>query len=245
MTVKVLGKLRNANYFNLFWDNHCIKNVRIQSYSGPHFSRIFPHSDWLQRDTCILRISPCSVRMRENAGKMRTRITPNTDTFYAVNVTKKVKSLEVDQPKLLRKRGGPKKLEDFYGFAFKMNQRTFTASIIMRLLITWLIASKKDSIIKIFRNMLCYKKSFWKQPRSNHSMCSYYYYYYYYYYYFLSFFKVDFYITLYNSKSQLTSTSQENSRKTQIENSLQIHWCNKSPNHFVSMSVSTFQWRKI
>ena len=25
-----------------------------------------------------------SVRMRENAGKMRTRITPNTDTFYAV-----------------------------------------------------------------------------------------------------------------------------------------------------------------
>ena len=64
----------------------------------------------------ILRISPCSVRMRENAGKMRTRITPNTDTFYAVNVTKKAKSLEVDKPKLLRKRGGPKKLEDFYGF---------------------------------------------------------------------------------------------------------------------------------
>ena len=25
-----------------------------------------------------------SVRMRKNAGKMRTRITPNTDTFYAV-----------------------------------------------------------------------------------------------------------------------------------------------------------------
>ena len=31
----------------------------------------------------ILRISPYPVRMRENAGKMRTRITPNTDTFYA------------------------------------------------------------------------------------------------------------------------------------------------------------------
>ena len=54
--------------------------------------------------------------MRENVGKMRTRITPNTDTFYALNVTKKAKSLELDQPKLLRKRGGPKKLEDFYGF---------------------------------------------------------------------------------------------------------------------------------
>ena len=32
----------------------------------------------------ILRISPYLVRMQENAGKMRIRITPNTDTFYAV-----------------------------------------------------------------------------------------------------------------------------------------------------------------
>ena len=29
---------------------------------------------------------PYSVRMRENAGKMRTRVTPNTDTFYPVYV---------------------------------------------------------------------------------------------------------------------------------------------------------------
>ena len=29
-------------------------------------------------------ISPYSVRMRENEGKVRTRITPNTDSFYAV-----------------------------------------------------------------------------------------------------------------------------------------------------------------
>ena len=33
----------------------------------------------------ILRISPYSVQMRQNAGKMRTRRTPNTDTFYAVS----------------------------------------------------------------------------------------------------------------------------------------------------------------
>ena len=26
--------------------NHCVKRVRIRSYSGPHFSRIFSHSDW-------------------------------------------------------------------------------------------------------------------------------------------------------------------------------------------------------
>ena len=32
----------------------------------------------------LLRISPYSVRMRENTGKIRARITPNTDTFCAV-----------------------------------------------------------------------------------------------------------------------------------------------------------------
>ena len=57
---------------------HCLKSVRIRSYSGPHFSRIFPHADWIRRDTGI---SPNSVWMREDAGKMRTRTTPNTDTF--------------------------------------------------------------------------------------------------------------------------------------------------------------------
>ena len=33
----------------------------------------------------ILRISSYSVRMQENAGKMRTKITPNTDNFCAVH----------------------------------------------------------------------------------------------------------------------------------------------------------------
>ena len=45
----------------------CVKSIHIWNYSGPYFSRIFLYS----------------LRMRENAGKMRTRITPNTDTFYA------------------------------------------------------------------------------------------------------------------------------------------------------------------
>ena len=44
----------------------------------PHFSRIFPQ----YRE--VRSISPHSVWMRENAGKMQTRITPNTDTFYTV-----------------------------------------------------------------------------------------------------------------------------------------------------------------
>ena len=32
----------------------------------------------------VVRIRSYSVRMRENPGKMQTRITPNTDFFYAV-----------------------------------------------------------------------------------------------------------------------------------------------------------------
>ena len=46
----------------------------------PAFSRI--RTDYGE----ILRISPYSVRMRQNVGKMGTRITPNTDTFYAVSL---------------------------------------------------------------------------------------------------------------------------------------------------------------
>ena len=56
--------------------NHCLKRVRIRSYSGSHFSRILPHSGWIRRDT--------------NARKMRTRITSNTDTFYAVHNIKEI-----------------------------------------------------------------------------------------------------------------------------------------------------------
>ena len=46
------------------------------------FSRI-----WIEYGE-IRSISPYLVQMWENAGKMRTRITPNTDTFYAVCVSK-------------------------------------------------------------------------------------------------------------------------------------------------------------
>ena len=48
-------------------------------HSGLFWSAFFQHFP-------LLRISPNLVRMWENAGMMRTRITPNTDTFYAVLV---------------------------------------------------------------------------------------------------------------------------------------------------------------
>ena len=48
--------------------------------SFPTFSRI--RTEYRE----VLRIYQYSVWMRENAGKMRTRITPNRDDFYAVSV---------------------------------------------------------------------------------------------------------------------------------------------------------------
>ena len=53
------------------------------SVFGVFLVRIFPAFSRIRTE---YGVSPYSVRMRENAGKMRTRITPNTDTFYAVKL---------------------------------------------------------------------------------------------------------------------------------------------------------------
>ena len=53
---------------------HCVKSVRIRSYSGPHFPAFGLNT---QRYSV-------SHRIQSECEKMRTRITPNTDTFYAV-----------------------------------------------------------------------------------------------------------------------------------------------------------------
>ena len=47
------------------------KKVRIRCYSGPHF---FPHFP-------AFGLNTERYGMRKNAGKMRARITPNTDSF--------------------------------------------------------------------------------------------------------------------------------------------------------------------
>ena len=47
---------------------HCAKSVHIRSYSGPHFSRIFPHSDWIRRETKYLSVfSPNAGKCGKNA----------------------------------------------------------------------------------------------------------------------------------------------------------------------------------
>ena len=58
------------------FDKHCLKSVRIRSYSGPYFPAFG------------LNTERCSVflRIQSECGKTRTRITLNTDTFYALKV---------------------------------------------------------------------------------------------------------------------------------------------------------------
>ena len=46
---------------------HYVKSVRIRSYSGPHFPAF-------------------GLNIQSECGKMRTRVTPNADTFHPVTV---------------------------------------------------------------------------------------------------------------------------------------------------------------
>ena len=55
-------------------DTHCVKSVCIRSYSGPHFPAFELKTEGYE----------VSLRIQSESGKMRTRITLNTDTFHAV-----------------------------------------------------------------------------------------------------------------------------------------------------------------
>ena len=50
---------------------HCVKSVRIWSYSGPHFPAFGLNTERYGE----------SLRIQSECGKIRTRITPNTNTF--------------------------------------------------------------------------------------------------------------------------------------------------------------------
>ena len=53
---------------------HCLKSVRIRSYSGSYFPAFGLNTERFRR----------SLRIESECGKMRTRITPNMDTFHSV-----------------------------------------------------------------------------------------------------------------------------------------------------------------
>ena len=56
--------------------NHFVKSVLIRTYSGPHCPAFELNTERYG----------VSLRIQSEWGKMRTRKTPNTDTFHAVNV---------------------------------------------------------------------------------------------------------------------------------------------------------------
>ena len=53
---------------------HYVKSVRIRSYPGLHFPAFGLNAE----------IYGMSLRIQSECGKMRTRMIPNTDIFYAV-----------------------------------------------------------------------------------------------------------------------------------------------------------------
>ena len=55
------------------YSRHCVKSVRIRSYSGPHFPAFGLNTERYE----------VSHRIQLKFGKMVTRKTPNTDTFHA------------------------------------------------------------------------------------------------------------------------------------------------------------------
>ena len=84
---QIMAKFKASNdiYSNNVWEMcyfwclitvnfvHCVRSVRIRGYFGPHFSAFGLNTE---------RYS-VSLRIQSKCRKMRTRITPNTDTFYA------------------------------------------------------------------------------------------------------------------------------------------------------------------
>ena len=85
--ITFLKKLLFFKVHHYLTSDHCVKFVRTRSYSGPHFSYIFLHLDWIRRDTRYLSVfSPNAGKCEKNAGKMRARITPNMGNFYTVDV---------------------------------------------------------------------------------------------------------------------------------------------------------------
>ena len=84
--------LKQVNNENAF--KHKLRAYTTEKVSvfGVILVRIFPSFFRIRTEYGeIQRISLYSVRMQENAGKMQTRITPNPDSFYDVNIARKMK----------------------------------------------------------------------------------------------------------------------------------------------------------
>ena len=70
----VFGRTLHSALYLILRDDQRVKCMRIRSYSGPHFPSFRLNTE---KYSVFLRI-------QSECGKMRTRITANTDTFYTV-----------------------------------------------------------------------------------------------------------------------------------------------------------------
>ena len=66
--IKSINQVKNMSKLR------CVKSVRIRGYSGLHFPAFGLNTE----------IYSVYLRIQSECGKMRARITPNADTFYAV-----------------------------------------------------------------------------------------------------------------------------------------------------------------
>ena len=64
-------------------ERHCVKSVRIGSFYAPYFPAFGLNTER----------NSVSLRIQYECGKIRTRQTPNTDTFYEVRYCEKVHEL--------------------------------------------------------------------------------------------------------------------------------------------------------
>ena len=73
-TIKIclMSRLKHLKHFWRLLNPHCVKSVLIRSYSSPHFSRIFPHSDWTRR---------VSLRIQSECGKIRENVDQNNSEY--------------------------------------------------------------------------------------------------------------------------------------------------------------------
>ena len=70
----IFGLTLKKHFIGVSPRNPCVKSVRIRSYSGPHFPAFGLNTERYK----------VSLRIQSECGKIRTRITPNTDTVYPV-----------------------------------------------------------------------------------------------------------------------------------------------------------------
>ena len=77
---RIWNRVKNLWWKVFLWKKpHSVKSVRIRNYSGPHFPAFRLNTERYF----------ASLHIRSECGKMRTRITPNTENCYAVTLINK------------------------------------------------------------------------------------------------------------------------------------------------------------